>query len=137
MSHERLRRQVEAILDSNGMSWVAHESGYSLRFASAIVHVLVTEWGRQTVIQIRSDVLRDVAAEPSVVVDEVNELNCETTFGRWAYYRNDRLIVLEYDLLADHLQEAELMVALVRLARWADSKDDALAEKLGGKRAIE
>ncbi len=46
-------------------------------------------------------------------------------------------ILVEYDLLGDHLQEDELMTALATIARLADRQDDVLQLRFGGARAFE
>ncbi len=45
--------------------------------------------------------------------------------------------MLEYDMIADHMQEEELMTALAMLARLADQQDDRLQQRFGGLRAFE
>jgi hypothetical protein len=133
----RFQRQIEGILEGNGFKWLESEDGVVLRFSSALVHIGVFEWGNQTLIRFRSDVLRNVRADDLDILESVNTLNCETSFGRWAYYGDEETIALEYDLLADHLQEAELMTALASVARLADRHDDRLQGDLGGDRAFE
>jgi hypothetical protein len=88
-------------------------------------------------IELRSDVLRDVPADPAAVTQKLNELNCEEVFGRWVFYRSDRTIALEYDMLGDHLQEPELMAAFTSIAQLADYYDDVLKATFGGSRGIE
>jgi hypothetical protein len=133
----RLENQIGAILESNGLPWAIEESQFNLRFASAVVHLSLQSWGTQTLIHLHSNVLRDVSSDLHSVLQKVNALNSDVTFGRWVYYAADRLLTLEHELLGDHLQEAELMTALASLARNADRYDDLLQADLGGTRATE
>lgn len=136
---DAIKRQVRAILESNGLRWSEEDGGYTLRFASAALLLGFASVGQQTVIALRAPVLRDVpiASGSNGLLARLNELNCESHFGKWAFYGNERLVVLEYDLLGDHLQENELMTALTTLARLADQQDDLLQREFGGLRSFE
>lgn len=134
-----MRKQVLAILDSNGLLWSESENGYAMRFSSAVLLVGFTLIGRQTMITLRAPVLHEplLPSGPSTLLTRLNELNCTSHFGKWTYYDSERLVMLEYDLLGDHLQENELMTALTALARLADRQDDLLQLEFGGKRSFE
>lgn len=135
---QQIRRRVKAILDGNEFRWTEQEGTIVLRFASAIVTITFVPWGEQTIIQLHANVLAGLTGDRRHdILLEVNALNCEGLFGRWAFYIDEGTISLEYDLLADHLQEAELMTALASVARGADYYDDLLQERLGGQRAID
>ena len=133
----RLTRQVQAVLTANGIAYSELPDGYSVRFSSAVVRIHLGTFGSQTIVQFRSDVLSNVEQPLAVVHAEVNGLNAETTFGRWVYYGDDRVVALEGDLLGDHLQDAELMTSLATLARLADGHDDRLQARIGGEKAVE
>lgn len=139
MNEVRIRQQTVAIFDNNGLRWVEQEGGYSLRFASARVLVGFTPLGEQTVIALRAPVLHDVPLDDgaSAALHALNDLNRATHFGKWTLYEDERVIVVEYDLLGDYLQENELMTALTALARLADQQDDVLQRQLGGRRSFE
>ena len=133
-----VRRQALAILESNGLRWSEQDDGYAMRFASAMLLLGFTVVGQQTVITLRAPVLHDLnVTESSILLGRLNELNCVSHFGKWAFYERERLVALEYDLLGDHLQENELMTALTTLARLADQQDDVLQQEFGGRRAFE
>jgi hypothetical protein len=133
------RRQVLAILDSNGLRWSAHGDEYALRFSSALLLVGFAQMGALTVVTLRAPVLRDVPLEGQrdFVLARLNDLNCASHFGKWALYEEEGVVALEYDLLGDYLQENELMAALTTLARFADQQDDILQRRLGGERSFE
>ena len=138
MSQQRVRKQIAAILEANSLSWTdTPTGGMYLRFSTAGVSIEIGSWGAQTLIQISSNVLSRVEAEPKQAYKEVNSLNAASEFGRWVYYKKSRLIAVEYDLLGDHLQENELMTGLAAVARAADFHDEQLKGRLGGVRAFE
>ncbi|WP_156671060.1 MULTISPECIES: hypothetical protein [unclassified Mycobacterium] len=138
MKHQKVYRQIAAILEANSLTWNETPSGaVYLRFASAGVTIQVGPWGSQTLIEISSDVLVGVDSNSERILEEVNALNMTSKFCRWVYYEDSKTISVEYVLLGDHLQENELMTALAALARRADYHDDLLQQKLGGKRAFE
>ncbi|MBD3923296.1 hypothetical protein IEZ26_01575 [Nocardioides cavernae] len=128
---------MESILEGNGLSWTGAADALTFRFSSALVSVSFRSWGSQSLIEIRSDVLRHVEAEDGRVLTRLNELNCREVFGRWAYYSRERVIALEYDMLGDHLQEPELMAAFTSMAQLADYHDDLLQAELGGSRGVD
>jgi hypothetical protein len=131
-------RQVRAILEANELAASDTATGVALRFDSAIVSIAVSEFGSQRLIQIRANVLSAVPKENAgLILHEINRLNCESVFGKWSFYPNERVVALEYDLLGDFLQEAELMTALQMTARLADHYDDQLQQRFGGLRAID
>lgn len=138
MAQHRVRKQIAAILEANSLTWAdTPTGGMYLRFSSAGVAIEIGNWGAQTLIQISSNVLSQVEAEPKQAYKEVNRLNVTSEFGRWVYYKDSRTVTVEYDLLGDHLQENELMTGLAALARAADYYDDRLKECLGGVCAFE
>jgi hypothetical protein len=61
----------------------------------------------------------------------MNDLNASSRFGRFVYYPELRVIALEYDLLGDDLQEAELMYAVDRISNVANAQDEELKVRLG------
>lgn len=138
MTQQSVYRQIASILEANSLGWSETAAGAMyLRFSSAGVSIVVGSWGSQTVLQISSRVVVEVGANDDRVLAEINRLNTETQFGRWVYYRESRAVCVEYFLLGDHLQEAELMTVLAALARAADYYDDPLQKLLGGRRAFE
>jgi T3SS (YopN, CesT) and YbjN peptide-binding chaperone 1 len=132
MKENEVDQQIAAILEHNGIPYSKGESGFILRFSSSVIHLRL-EW----VLALRSPVLRGVLPEHRApLLDALNVLNCDSHFGKWALYDTEDLSVsLEYDLLADHLQEAELMTAVTTVARLADQQDDVLQRRFGGLRA--
>jgi type III secretion system-like peptide-binding chaperone len=136
---DAIKRKVQAILENNGFRWSEQDGGYTMRFASTALRLGFTTMGHQTVIALRAPVLRDIptASGFTPLLTRLNELNCISHFGKWSFYASERLVVLEYDLLGDHLQENELMTALTTLARLADQQDDLLQREFGDLRSFE
>lgn len=138
MNQKQVYRQIVAILEANALTWTETSSGsIFLRFSSAGIAIQLVQWGAQTLIHISSHVLVGVEDKTKRILKELNRLNEESHFGRWVYYRENKAIAVEYELLGDHLQENELMTSLAALARLADYHDDVLQRKLGGARAFE
>lgn len=68
----------------------------------------------------------------------VNQMNAEATFGRFVYYSEADVILLEHELHGDDLQASELVGSLVLVARRADDADDRVQEFLeSGKKFLE
>lgn len=139
MNEDAVKRQVLAILESNGLRWSEQDGGLAMRFSSALLWLSFIVVGHQTVIALRASVLRRLPLESQspALLARLNELNCNSHFGKWAFYSDDQLVTLEYDLLGDHLQENELMTAITRIARLADQQDDVLQKEFGGERSFE
>ena len=135
-----MRKQVVSILHNNGLAYSTIDDELVLRFSSAVVHLSFPMLGEQKLIQLRSTVLSGVStpdAPTQTILGEMNRLNRVSIFGKWVFYPDEQLVVLEYDLLGDHLQEDELMTALAMIARLADTHDDQLQRILGGQKAFE
>lgn len=139
MSDSAVKRQVLAILESNGLRWAEQDGGLTMRFSSALLGLNFVALGHQTLIALRAPVLRRLPLESQgpTLLAKLNELNCRSHFGKWALYPEEQLIALEYDLLGDHLQENELMTAVTMIARLADQQDDMLQREFGGEKSFE
>ena len=59
MSNSRVSAQVKAILEGNGLTWSETDGSLILRFSSALVSASFRAWGKQSLIELRSDVLRN------------------------------------------------------------------------------
>lgn len=131
---------VAEILTANHLPFESDEYGLSLRFDSCLVRVKFETHGEQVIVELRSRLLRDIhdaAAKEPQILTSLNELNERNRFVKWVFNRQESAIVLEYDLLGDHLQEAEVMTALAIVARLADGTDDRLQAQFGGRKAFE
>src|SRR4051794_16149848 len=102
MKENEVGQQIAAILEHNGIPYSKGESGFILRFSSAVIHLNLEALGTQCVLTLRSPVLRGVPPEHRVpLLNAINLLNCDSLFGKWALYDKEHLMVsLEYDLLA-------------------------------------
>lgn len=137
----RVEALVISMLAANDMRAVVRGEEYALRFSSAMVLVGFIEMGAQVIVTLRAPVLSEVSSPPEGrerILTELNRRNCDTHFGKWAFYEDTRVIAIEYDLLGDHLQESELLTAVAAVGRLADQADDELKQRLGtGRRAHE
>jgi type III secretion system-like peptide-binding chaperone len=122
VSMQRVRRQVAAILENNGLRWSQADEALALRFSSAVVQLSFGMSGRQVLIHLQSPVLQELqpgAGDNAELLRELNSLNAASVFGKWVLYETERVVNLEYDLLGDHLQEDELMTDRGRIGRSA------------------
>ena len=62
MSEDTVKRQVLAILESNGLSWSEQDGGLAMRFSSALLWLSFVAIGNQTVIALRAPILRRLPA---------------------------------------------------------------------------
>ena len=109
---------------------------------SAAVVINFHDWGRgQTMISLRSDVLVDVEVGEQnriQVLEHLNALNQASLFGRFHLDADLSTVVLQHDLLGDHLQSDELINALFTVGVLADDADDQLLREFGsGLRAVD
>lgn len=136
----KTRRLVAEILEANEFSFELVEGVFHLRFSSSRVQILIDDVGDQTLVELRSRVLRDIPdlqGQAPMILRKLNSLNDRSRFCKWILIDSNHQIDLEYDLLGDHLQEEELVTALALLARLADREDDRLQELFGGRKAFE
>lgn len=136
----KTRRLVAEILEAHDFTFELLDDSFHLRFASSRVQILVVEVGGQTLVELRSRVLRDIPdiqEQAPHILRKINSLNDRIRFCKWILIDSNHEIDLEYDLLGDHLQEEELVTALALLARLADREDDRLQELFGGRKAFE
>ena len=131
---------VVEILSANQLSFDEETDELQLRFSSSLVSIGFDQVGEQVIIEMRSQVLREVPDFQAKVLEllrALNELNLRSRFGKWVADESRTTVALEYDLLGDHLQEEEFMTALAMIARLADREDDLLQTRFGGKKAFE
>ncbi len=141
MPDERVIQQVYGILSMNKVEFRTDDAGKSflVPYGSAGVFVDFRDWGDgKTLISLHALVLDQVDVSDErrpKVLQELNEVN-ETTYLGKVYLDADRqAIVLEHDLLGDHLDADELMDTLRTVASMADELDDKLREAIGTGRS--
>ena len=66
----------------------------------------------------------------SALLRSLNERNRSLPYGKFFFDRPRGEIQVEYELLGDHLQDAEFMNALTTVAELADDHDDLLKQEL-------
>jgi hypothetical protein len=81
-------------------------------------------------VRIWSPLLADIA-KTSDLLDVLNGLTGELGVGR--FFWTDSVVILETTLLADTLDELKLGAAIKLIGQLADSYDDELARRFGGR----
>ncbi len=132
---QRLIEQVAGILHRNGVEFDTRADGtqYRILLDSSATFVSFSDFGGRTVVSLYSPILQEVdeAGGRENILEALNDLNAASRFGRFVYYPELRVIALEYDLLGDDLQEAELMNAIGLVSETANAQDEELKLVLG------
>ncbi|HEY3763519.1 MAG TPA: YbjN domain-containing protein [Gaiellales bacterium] len=132
---QRVIEQVAGILHRNGVEFDTRAEGtqYRILLDSSATFVSFTDFGGRSVISLYSPILQEVdeADQRGAILEALNDLNAASRFGRFVYYPELRVIALEYDLLGDDLQEAELLNAVGLVAETANAQDEELKVILG------
>ena len=132
---QRLIEQVAGILHRNGVEFDTRADGtqYRILLDSSATFVSFSDYGGRTVVSLYSPILQEVddAGGRESILEALNDLNAASRFGRFVYYPELRVIALEYDLLGDELQEAELMNAIGLVSETANAQDEELKLVLG------
>lgn len=146
MTAPRIIEQVHGILGRAEIGFVLGQDRVSYLVpvpgGSAAVLIEFHDWGRdQTMISLRSEVLVEVEVGEDnrvQVLEHLNALNQASLFGRFHLDADMSTVVLQHDLLGDHLQSDELINALFTVGVLADDADDQLLREFGsGKRAVD
>lgn len=130
--------QVAGILVREGFNFDTSNDrrSYRLMFGSAAVFIHFHKWQDDSVvITVSAPILLDIDPESAGAAEALNmldELNRGQFFARFTF--GGTTLEVDYDLLGDHLQAAELSNAIYVIAGAADALDDELLERLGGKK---
>jgi len=141
MPDERVIQQVYGILSMNKIEFKTDDGGKSflVPYGSAGVFVDFRDWGDgETLVNIHAFVLDQVDVSDErrpKILEELNEVNKTTYLGKVYLDVEQKTIVLEHDLLGNHLDADELMGALRTVATMADDLDDKLREAIGTGRS--
>ncbi len=108
--------------------------GYHGGFGSARVFVdVMPVLEDSTAVRASSPVLSDVELSDELAL-ELLRLSAERPFGGYAYIASRREVWFQHAILGDDLDRVELESAIEVVAETADSQDDVLAERFGGRR---
>jgi hypothetical protein len=128
-------RRVKRFLDErfggfdHDPSW-----GYHGGFGSARVFVdVLPVLEDSTAVRASSPVLSDVELSDGLAL-ELMRLSAARPFGGYAYIPSRREVWFQHAILGDDLDRVELESAIEVVAETADSQDDMLAERFGGRR---
>jgi hypothetical protein len=132
---QRVIEQVAGILHRNSVEFDTRADGNEYRILrdSSATFLSFHRIGDSTLVSLYSPVLQEVEEGDRIaeICQAMNDLNASSRFGRFVYYPELRVIALEYDLLGDDLQEAELMYAVDRISNVANAQDEELKVRLG------
>lgn len=134
--------QVRLILQERGVEYeLDTDAELRIAYGSAHVGLRVRDFQGATVIVVKSRVLTEVPVEGEsecFVLRSLNDRNRSLPFGKFYLDAAAREVIAEYEIVGDHLQDAELMNAVVSVARMADDHDDLMQEEFrGGRRAVD
>ena len=109
---------------------------FIINLGSAVASTRVVPWHQdETLITTRAYVVSNIHITPELSYYLMRENNC-IYFGRFAYdAEND--IVFEHSLVGETCQRNELSHSVTTVIRIADSYDDEIVARWGGKRALD
>jgi hypothetical protein len=140
---------VAATIELARLALQAHGIGYEIEagdrlmvdYGSARLRIVVRRTAESSVMHISACVLDAIALSDDDelrLLRSLNERNRSLPYGKFFLDPPAGEIHVEYELLGDHLQDAEFMNALTTVARLADDHDDILMGELGqGRRGAE
>lgn len=132
---------VETILTDRELRFDREGPRLRVPHGSAEVFIDIDDLGGASIISVNAIVLDEVDLDGEreiLALRAVNDRNKSIRFGKLLLDVTDRRIRLEYNLLGDFLQPAEIMNALTSVAQMADDHDDLLQGELGsGRRAAD
>jgi hypothetical protein len=133
--------EVRLVLQRHGVEYDAlSPDELRIHHGSAEVQ-LACQTGARSIVSLSSEVLSECHIPEGGhlrALRSLNDRNRSLSFGKFFYDAESRTIVLRYDLLAEHMQDEELLHALFAVAQTADDHDDLLQSELGtGLRASE
>ncbi|HIK46583.1 MAG TPA: YbjN domain-containing protein [Leptolyngbyaceae cyanobacterium M65_K2018_010] len=109
---------------------------FIINLGSAVASTRVVPWFQdETLITTRSYVVSDIAITPELSYYLLRENN-GLYFGRFAYDAEDD-IVFEHSLVGASCDRLELNHSVTTVIRIADSYDDEIVTRWGGKRALD
>ena len=145
MASDRVASTIELArlaLQAHGIAYeLAADDRLEVDYGSARLSIIVRRTVESSVVHISACVLDaiELSAEDEFrVLRSLNERNRSLPYGKFFFDSTTGEIQVEYELLGDHMQDAEFMNALTTVAKVADDHDDILMAELGqGRRAAD
>jgi hypothetical protein len=134
MSFEDLKRkleQLQAELPGSG-DLPAAEGDYPFRWGSALLYVSLIDQ-EPPLVSVYAGLLSGVGKTDKLCV-ALNDINAQIKWGRVFWVRNR--VIAAADLLAQHLDQAELENAFKAVGKLADRYDHELQQQFGGRLAF-
>lgn len=136
MDADTLRQRVGQMFANAGVQAKPTESGYRVFYDAAVADITIVDQQDRVLIHILAPVLFDVPNTAELAYWVAVE-------GQRMYFGSASLrpqdeglahVYVEHTLLGDYLDEDELHTAVGAVLRTADSWDDMLQQKFGGRR---
>jgi hypothetical protein len=133
--YERISPWMYELFGANVLTF-GDEPLFIINFGSAVASTRVIPWETDdALITTRSYVVTDVEVTPDLTFYLLRENN-GIRFGRFALDgEND--IVFEHSLVGSTCDHIELEYSVTTVTKLADSYDDAIVDRWGGKRALD
>lgn len=137
---QKLRTKIKDYLERAKLDYYVGQDGhYAISQGSAAVFIYPVQWEHYTLVEIIAPVAQDIDstrinADFALFLTDINN---KLLFGKFSFDDTYQTIWCEHVLLGDFLDARELIVALEMVALTADKYDELIAERTGGKRAID
>jgi|LauGreDrversion4_2_1035121.scaffolds.fasta_scaffold933276_1 hypothetical protein len=135
----QIQKKVQSILSSElGSVRVDADGSISIPYESTLVTIQVEQFAGnadETVVDVMALISFDTPAS-SALYKWINEKNSNLKFGTLYHLESakNRVMVLQYSLLGDFLDPAELLNAVRAVVIVADILDDEVVNEFGGRR---
>ncbi|MEO1297618.1 MAG: YbjN domain-containing protein [Cyanobacteria bacterium J06636_16] len=133
--YERIEPWMHTLFGENVLTF-DDEPLFVINFGSAVASTRVIPWeGDDALITTRSYVVTDIELTPELTYYLLRENN-GIRFGRFALdSEND--IVFEHSLVGSTCDQIELKYSVTTVTKLADTYDDEIVARWGGKRALD
>jgi hypothetical protein len=133
--YERISPWMYELFGANVLTF-GDEPLFIINFGSAVASTRVMPWEEEdSLITTRSYVVTDLEVTPDLTYYLLRENN-GIRFGRFALdSEND--IVFEHSLVGSTCDQIELEYSVTTVTKLADSYDDVIVDRWGGKRALD
>jgi len=135
-AYEKVRDMMEDLFGKDEITPHENNPGWMVAAGSAVVHVSVVDWRDDLhLVQLVAYVVRGPDLSPSCLRHLLDE-NHSKAFGGFSVDK-DADIAFGHTLIAEHCEKDELKVVVKAVSFTADSMDDTIIQRWGGKRAAD
>tara|TARA_X000001036_G_C20500203_1_gene733542 strand:- start:304 stop:738 length:435 start_codon:yes stop_codon:yes gene_type:complete len=134
--------KVQRILSQNFQTELGSDGDWVIRLDSTYVRIRCHEWGpdsESVIISVNSLIIHSVPLTSELAMEVAQQGYVFGTLRLLVDPESEAnsMVVFEYALLGDYLDEDELVRAVVAIGATADDIDDEWQKKHGGKRTID